>query len=117
MFLYVQEKVNLSVVSPRMIPAVRQVFELGQPNEELEKEVGEQVDHALSLGHLVLFQGFEVPGELKLLAFKLNVWYPATPVLKFGKKKFFLSSFPPPAKNSSMSVACTPLTWTVVWRA
>ena len=57
-----EEKVNLSVISPRMIPSLWQIFELGQPNEEVEKEVGEQADHALSAGHLVLFQGFEVPG-------------------------------------------------------
>ncbi len=73
-----QEKVSLSVISPRFIPALRQIFELSQPNEELEKEAGEQADHALSARHLVLFQGFEVPGKLQGLY--VSVW-PAEPLI------------------------------------
>ena len=56
---------NLSIISPRDHPAIRSVFELGLP-EEMDKEGGEhEMDHAISPGHLVLFQGFEVPGQEK----------------------------------------------------
>lgn len=58
-----QEKVSLSVLSPLNRPTLRSVFELGQPNEELDADTLELVDHAIRPGHLALLHGFEVPGK------------------------------------------------------
>ena len=41
---------------------LRSLFELAQPGEELDKETAEGANHALSPRHLVLLQGFEIPG-------------------------------------------------------
>ena len=60
---HTQEKVNLSVISPQNRSALRSVFELGQPDEELDAEAMEKADHAMHAGQLALMHGFEVPGE------------------------------------------------------
>ena len=59
----IQHRVNLSIISPRNLPVLRSIFELGQPSEELDKEVMESANHAILPRHLVLFQGFEIPGK------------------------------------------------------
>jgi len=57
-----QEKVNVSVISPRDRPSLRAVFELGLQTDELDSEALEAADHALRQGHLALLQ-IQVPGK------------------------------------------------------
>lgn len=53
---------NLSVISPRNMHSFRSIFELAQGVDELDKETSAMVDHSILPRHLVLFQGFEIPG-------------------------------------------------------
>ena len=62
--LILQNGTKLSVIAPRCLPFLQSLFEKGltsvlQPDQ---KKLLEDADHSLHPSHLVLFQGFELPG-------------------------------------------------------
>ena len=54
----------ISIISPRDQLSLRQIFELGLLSDDMDKESKDELDHAISPGHLVLLQGFEVQGTM-----------------------------------------------------
>ena len=76
-YVWLQEKVSVSVVSPRDRPSLRAIFELGLQTDEPDSKAFEAADHALRQGHLALLQ-IQVPGR-EMVVFVFEGTLPSYP--------------------------------------